>query len=259
MGAVLWRITDQPGGALNYRFYERRTIDAVQLAIDGNLLKADLGMIPLLRRWSQPWYKYTPVQSCDFDAEKGLSKIWVFMGSSRPLNDMLQGCGIREITQHEPHFRVWGLKIVRFAAFEFQSQTVNFYFRVPGELTETMATEYVRMAGCPPLSTQEFATIASYQNLTTGFTLAVTIRVTTGEIERVAFYALGLPQWALPEVNEKVQTFFREAPSYDEEEFKVIGWSFGRGGKKYVKAEKGYCGGVVPLIKGWNAIFVSDQ
>lgn len=38
-GAVLWRATNRQGDALNFRFYERRPIDTVGIAIQAGLLE----------------------------------------------------------------------------------------------------------------------------------------------------------------------------------------------------------------------------
>jgi len=52
----------------------------------------------------------------------------------------------------------------------------------------------------------------------TGFTFSVTIRAATGAIKRVGFYALKLLPNRFPEIVAGLATFFKEAPSYDDEE-----------------------------------------
>lgn len=72
-GAVLWRSTDRPGDALNYRFYERKPVDTVSIAVQAGLLAPDNPMIELIQSWSSLYDGAgTPEQSCDFDAKSGL-------------------------------------------------------------------------------------------------------------------------------------------------------------------------------------------
>ena len=77
--------------------------------------------------------------------------------------------------------------------------------------------------------------------------------VLTGDIKRVGFYALKLPPNTFPEVGERLKTFFEKAPSYDREEMNAVAWSYGAGGKKYIKAERSYCGRLVPLLRDWRS------
>ncbi|MEU5867111.1 aromatic prenyltransferase [Nonomuraea sp. NPDC047529] len=77
--------------------------------------------------------------------------------------------------------------------------------------------------------------------------------VPDGRIRRVGFYALKLPADRFPTIDERLTTFFRSAPSRDEEEMNAIAWSFGPGGNDYVKAERSYTGRLVELMKTWNS------
>ncbi|KAG6994064.1 hypothetical protein G7Y79_00047g082900 [Physcia stellaris] len=96
-GAVLWRTTDRPGDALNYRFYERRPVEVLDIAVNTGLLEAKNPLATLLKSWSKPWgtsLHVVPEQSCDFDADKGLTKAWAYMGGLRPLDDILSVDGV---------------------------------------------------------------------------------------------------------------------------------------------------------------------
>lgn len=256
-GAVLWRATNRPGDALNYRFYERRPIDTVAIAVKAGFLAPDNAMARLITSWSS-LYDGTPEQSCDFDAEKGLTKAWVYMAGFRPLDDILGARGVPEtIRQHSTTFHGLGLKVVRHVAVDYDSSTVNLYFRAPGPISEEQAARYVALAGCPPPSHTEFLEMRTFLNAT-GFTFSVTIVAATGAIKRVGFYALKLPPNSFPEIGEQLATFFREAPSYDAEEMNAVAWSFGEGGKKYIKAERSYCGRLVPLLRDWSSALTSE-
>jgi hypothetical protein len=90
-----------------------------------------------------------------------------------------------------------------------------------------------------------------------GFTFAVTMDYSTGEIKRVGVYALKLAPGTYPPMDERLKVFFTQAPSHDEEEVNAIAWSFGKHGARYVKAERSYCGGLVPLMRQWNSTMSS--
>ncbi|KAK4693763.1 hypothetical protein P7C71_g3695, partial [Lecanoromycetidae sp. Uapishka_2] len=256
-GAVLWRATNRPGDALNYRFYERRPIDTVAIAVRAGFLAPDNVMAGLITSWSG-LYDGTPEQSCDFDAEKGLTKAWVYLAGFRPINDILGAAGVPEtVRQHGPTFHDLGLELVRHVAVDYDSNTVNIYFRAPGPISEAQAATYVALADCPPPSKAELLAMRELLN-PTGFTFSVTITAATGIIKRVGFYALKLPPNSFPEIGERLATFFKEAPSYDAEEMNAVAWSFGEGGKRYIKAERSYCGRLVPLLRDWSSALTSE-
>lgn len=77
--------------------------------------------------------------------------------------------------------------------------------------------------------------------------------VGNGDIQRVGFYALKLRTGQFPAIGQRLVTFFRSAPSREEEEMNAVAWSFGRGGNDYIKAERSYCGRLVALMKTWNS------
>ncbi|PQE07084.1 Aromatic prenyltransferase protein [Rutstroemia sp. NJR-2017a BVV2] len=254
-GAVLWRATDKKGGSLDYRFYERRAIDTVAIAFNAGLLTSDnADMARLITTWSS-LYGGTPEQSCDFDAELGLVKTWVFLKGLRPLDDILDASGVPDTLRiHQSTFHTLGLDTVRHVAVEYAKSTVNLYFRARGPLSRTQAAKFNELAGARPPTESEFLEMLHHLN-PLGFTFSVTLKATTGAIERVAYYALKLPVGIFPEVSDGLKDFFAVAPSYDPEEMNAIAWSFGPGSQKYVKAERSYCGGLVSLMRDWNSTF----
>lgn len=74
----------------------------------------------------------------------------------------------------------------------------------------------------------------------------------------MGFYALKLLANRFPEIGAGLATFFKEAPSYDDEEMNAVAWSFGEGGKKYIKAERSYCGRLVPHLREWSSALTCD-
>ncbi|MFJ7911298.1 aromatic prenyltransferase [Kitasatospora sp. NPDC096204] len=104
---------------------------------------------------------------CDFDAVRGLVKTWVHLDGIRPLDEVLDAPGI-------PH------------------DTANLYFRTREGLTPEGAQRLL------PLSRAEVPDEATFRDMVAftapdGHTFSVTLRVATGEIERVGIYALRLP------------------------------------------------------------------
>ncbi|KAF9883645.1 hypothetical protein FE257_003079 [Aspergillus nanangensis] len=256
-GAVLWRVTDRPGDALNYRFYERVSIDAVSCAVGAKLLQPNHPLSELIISWSA-LYPKAAQQSCDFDAERGFTKIWVYLGDMRPLSDILSVPHVPlSIRNHAATFYDLGLELVRHVAADFTSNTINIYFRAQGPLTLERARSLVRLADLAYILEQEEVEEMRRLLNPVGFTFAVTIDHNTGEIKRVGIYALKLAPGTYPAMAERLNVFFTRAPSYDEEEMNAIAWSFGKRGAQYVKAERSYCGGLVPLMRQWNSAMSS--
>ncbi|KAL9006202.1 MAG: hypothetical protein Q9188_001026 [Gyalolechia gomerana] len=194
-----------------------------------------------------------PEQSCDFDAEKGLVKSWLYMGGLGPLDDILSHGNVPpSISQHRETFHKLGLILLRHVAVDFGLGTVNLYFRVKRPISEPLARELVELAGYRSFTNSDLADMPKFLS-PESFTLAATIEVATAEIKRVAFFALGLPPNHLPEVGHRLRTFFSKAPSYDAEESTVVAWSFEAGKKKYIKAEKSHCRGVARLLRNWRS------
>jgi 4-hydroxyphenylpyruvate 3-dimethylallyltransferase len=255
-GAVLWRITNRPGDAVNYRFYETTSTDTITPALEAGILDARNPVLALLKSWSA-LYEGSAEQSCDFDAEKGLAKAWVYLGGLRPLDDILDAEDVPDsVRRHRQMFKDLDLTIVRHVAVDYHSHTVNLYFRAPGPLSAKQAARYAALAGSPAPSAEEVEEMSRFLN-PTGFTFSVTMAFSTGSISRVAFYALKLAPGTFPSLSQRLLTFFKEAPSYDEEEMNAIAWSFGSGGTKYIKAERSYCGELVPLMRAWNSAMSS--
>jgi 4-hydroxyphenylpyruvate 3-dimethylallyltransferase len=250
--AVLWRTTDRPGGALNYRFYERRPTDTLGVAIEAGLLAAGNELIPLISSW-RSLYGATPTELCDFDAGLGFAKTWLYLGGMRPVDDVLGAPGVPEsIRGHGPTFHALGLVRVRHVAVDYQHNSVNIYFRAPGPITLDQCQRFVSLADGEMPDHDTFGEMKRFA-APAGCTFSVTMTVGDGRIQRVGFYALKLPQGEFPTIGERLSTFFKVAPSRDEEEMNAVAWSFGSGGGTYVKAERSYCGRLVALMKEWSS------
>ncbi|OTA08152.1 hypothetical protein A9Z42_0091200 [Trichoderma parareesei] len=250
--AIQLRITDRPGDPVNYRFYERKAVDSIKPAIAAKLLSPENPMIGIFQSWSQ-LYGCLPIQLCDFDAEKGLVKAWLYLSGLRPLDDILGAPGIpATIGLQRDTFLSLQLTHVRYVAVDFKSQTINLYFRAPGPLTLEQATRYAALAGSPPPSAAQCAEMTRYLN-PSNFAFGVTIDPSIGSIVRVAIYAVKLAAGELPAVGKRISTFLQEVPSYDREDVNIISWSFGKGGKTYMKAERSYCGELADVLASWQS------
>ncbi|KAL4861759.1 hypothetical protein BDV12DRAFT_59462 [Aspergillus spectabilis] len=251
-GCVLWRTTDQLTGALNYRVYERQSIDMVHVARTAGLLSQNSILGDLVQSWAN-LYGSESHQLADFDSAKGLVKFWVFLGGVRPLAEVLDvpslpGC----IKQERWRFERLGLSGVRHTAVDLEKASINLYFRTPGGgLSREEANEYISLAGADPVSDGLWDEIERHFP-SSGGTFSVTMDFGSGAISRVAFYALRLSVQNMPDFNERIRNFFEVCPSYDTEDMRALAWSFGKGGKSYIKAEHSHSGELVRLLRGWN-------
>ena len=220
-GAVLWRTTDKPGDALNNRFYERRPTDSVATAIRAGLLDPGNTMTGLISSWSSR-YRGASTELCDFDAEHGFAKTWVYLGGTRPVEHVLGAPGVSwALRRHERRFRALGLSSVRHVAVDYRANTANLYFRTSARITWKQIERLISLAyGKPP----EASVFSDMQRFTPsdGYTFSVTMAVSNGEIQRVGFYALKLPAGQFPAIGERLATFFRSAPSRDDEEMNAV-------------------------------------
>jgi 4-hydroxyphenylpyruvate 3-dimethylallyltransferase len=252
-GAVLFRTTDQANGPLNYRVYERESIDMVSLSINAGLLERDSHLGKLVQTWSF-LYGTESHQLADFDSSRGLVKFWVFLGGIRPLAEILNVPGVPEcIRRYQTMFETLNLTGVRHTAVDLEMASINLYFRTKPNLSRSNMDEYTSLAGADPMPDALYSEIATHFPKSGG-TFAVTLDFDTGHISRIAFYALRLEEDNLPPsaVSGRIKTFFEVCPSYEVDKMKALAWSFGAGIKRYVKAEHSYTGDLVGLIKGWG-------
>ncbi|MFE3203699.1 aromatic prenyltransferase [Embleya sp. NPDC059237] len=245
-GAVLWRTTDRPGGALNYRFYERRPVDTVHIAERAGFIPARSPATGLIRAWSALYAGSREL--CDFDSAQGLVKTWVYLDGRRPLEEVL---GPREIPdsirRHESRFCELGLTVVRNVAVDYQQGTANLYFRTAEGIDAKSTKRLLALSGSAGPDARTFADMRAF-TAPGGYTFSVTLRIDTGRIERVGIYALRLPVGRFPHIAGRLATFFDRVPSHDEAEMNAVAWSFGAGNRRYMKAERSYCGRLVALM-----------
>lgn len=246
---VGWRATSKDS-SLNYRFFQGRSSDTVDIAIRAGFIKPS-PMVDLVRSWTK-LFNGEVQQWCDFDTSTGLAKSWLFLGQTRQMDDVLNLDFVPDsIRRHTEKFKQHGLDRVRTVAVDWHSETINIYWRAPGPISKTQADGLLGLAGCGPLDQAEVDEICRCASAKDGsFAFAVTVGFQSGEIGRAAIYATKLPRRNLPEIgNKRLETFLDRAPDYDPEEWITIGWGFVKGGKKYMKAEKSYCGKFMEKVK----------
>lgn len=212
-------------------------------------------MIVLMRTWGSLW-EGSPEQLCDFDACKGLVKMWFYLGGVRPTANILNAPGVPdEMRRNIPLLHGLGLEKGLHVAADFHAHTINLYHNLQGPLTRERLAELVALAECPPPSEDEFQVLAG-QIKDSPYNFAVTMQYPTGKIARVAFYAVKGPGDKLPALDERLRSFEAETPFYDgDQHFSCLSWSFGAGGDKYVKYESSYWatgGNTMALLMGWS-------
>lgn len=250
-GAVLWRTTDKPGGPLNYRFYERRPVDTMGIAVRAGFISAHSPATRLISTWSSLYEGSREL--CDFDAARGLVKTWVYLEGMRPLEEILGPPGVPDaIRRHEGRFRELDLTVVRNVAVDHQHGTANLYFRTRQGVDRKATERLLTLAQSSAPDEKTFRDMVGF-TAPDGYTFSVTLHIATGEIERVGFYALRLPAGRFPHIGDRLAAFFAGAPSFDEEEMNAVAWSFGSGESRYVKAERSYCGRLVALMRECNS------
>jgi hypothetical protein len=249
-GTVIWRSTSRSNDVLNYRFYLRRRLDTVALAAKAGYIKTSDPIARLATSWSD-LFEGDTVQWCDLDPKEGVAKTWIYLRGQRSVDDVLNASEVPDaVRAHRATFYSLGLKLVHFVAVDYHGSSMNIYFTAPGPITEAQAAKYTALAGCKPPTPEEFADMRKFLPAQRPV-FAVTMDYKTGNIKRVAFYALNIPLGELPATaNDRLRKFFAEAPSYDEQQTRNIAWSYGNGDSKYMKGEASYTGDLHNWVKG---------
>ncbi|NUW36375.1 hypothetical protein HTZ77_33940 [Nonomuraea sp. SMC257] len=252
-GATVWKTTGRPGDHLCYRFFARAQNDTVATALKAGLLAEESAATRLIRDWTEA-QGGAATQSCDFDAANGLAKTWLYLGGMRPAEEILGRSFVPAGLRGQlDAFHAAQLDYLRFVAVDHRHQTVNLYFRTRGPITMDRCAEILRLVDAAPPDEAQLADIRTF--VPEDFCVAVTASMATGAPERCCFYALKLPPGRFPAIPERIAQFFAEAPSYDDTTVNAVGWSFGRRGGTYIKAEKGYLGDMSALLTDWDCYF----
>ncbi|KAJ5312366.1 secondary metabolism biosynthetic enzyme [Penicillium antarcticum] len=238
---IIFRATDRPGDALNYRLFIHKNVDTLSMAKEGKLLDPEHQMLTPLEIWCS-LYQNEPQQWCDFDANAGLVKTWLHLVALRPVKELLTAPGIPSTLQsHLPTLQGLGFNMVWFVSVDYHKNTLNIYFLVQGDLSKDQADQITGLAGSEPPTKTEFEDIQKLID-PRGYFVAVTMRYPEATIPRVAFYALNLLPDQVPIKEGPLRQFLDVCPSYDERPAAVLAWSFGQGGDTYKKLELGYAG-----------------
>lgn len=253
-GAVLWKATNRLKDGIAFRFYEREKVDVVGPAIKHGLLRDHHEMIPLISSWADLYPR--AIASCDFDPARGLNKTWVWLGGRHPVHELLRAPHVpKAISALEDKLQSMGLDTVRHAAVDWRSSTVNIYFWVRGPLDLDKANGLIALSGSGPIDERKLSEITPLLRQE-GFTFATTIDAHTGDFKRVAIYALQIANNNLPQIGDRLATFFRDARSYDKRDVNIVAWSFGGGAtgvSDYIKGERSYSGNLEEVLGGWGS------
>lgn len=252
-GGVILRTSNQPRAKLDYRFFMRRQTDIMGLALKEGLIEAGDPMSDLINSWTS-LYNGIPEASADFDAVKGLAKVWLYFGAIRPVDQILAAPGVPEgIRAHLSTFQSLGLQEVQHTAVDYHKRSVNIYLSYYGKTTAERAAAITKLAGSPPPSDAQLKEMQQYLPHD-GYPVSITMKL-DGTISRVCFYALHSLPPDSHKVDPTITAFWSAAPCHDESDFKSLGWSFG--GVPYLKTERGYSGNVESFGKYWG-VFPED-
>lgn len=247
-GSICMRTTNQAESRLWYRFFLKEKSNVFELAEAEGLIKKGDVLSDLIASWSS-LYGGLPEASCDFEASKGLSKLWMFFGAKRPLDEILQAPAVPDaIRRNGPLLHSLGLNVVQHTAVDYHRRSVNFYFDYFGETTMDRAITLTKLANAAPPNQAQLEQMNKYLT-PDGHPFAVTMTL-DGVIRRVCFYAIRTITQSAEEVDPRISAFWAVAPSYDERDYKGISWSFG--GDAYMKTEQGYCGDVLAMGEYWD-------
>lgn len=220
---VVWRTTDRPGDALNYRLYLRRKLDTISMATQAGLLKPDNPLARMVSSCSLLCNGETE-QWVDFDPNAGLAKTWVWLRVPRPVDDILDVPEMpAAVRAHGPTFHSLGLKLVTFIAVDYHGDTMNLYFVAPGPFSRAQAAQYTNLAGCSPPTDHEYQDLLESLH-PEAYHFAVTMDFHTGRITRVAFYAMDFTLSKTPTMSDRIVKFLAEAPSYDQHRMRIFSW-----------------------------------
>ena len=253
------KTTSKPDRRLYYRFFidDRDTIDLRQIAARSRLDPDTQEAVQLLEDTQSLAARGGRLVGCDFDAARGLAKVWMFVAGT-PLAAVLGLPGVPASARgHAPLFARYGLDNVRFLATDFDTGTMNLYFRrpaaglarwLPALLAETGAA-----AGADTVAAIE-------RTVPSECCVAMTFAWARPGLVRWSMYALdvgasGAPAGQPPLVPDVLARFRDQAPTLSRDAQINIAWSFGAGGL-YMKLEKSYARDIRRVLRDqMNCVF----
>jgi hypothetical protein len=112
----------------------------------------DNGLLSLVQSWLSVCGEEGQ-QLADFDVTRELVKFWVFLGSMRPVGEVLGILGLPAcITGHQYMFEYLIPTHLRYVAVDLERRPINLYFRTTQQLTREDVNEYVTISGENPIS-----------------------------------------------------------------------------------------------------------
>ncbi|KUJ08301.1 uncharacterized protein LY89DRAFT_339943 [Mollisia scopiformis] len=251
-GAIAIRTTNRAGDPLNFWAGEYNRADTISRAVNAGIVSFTHPTVLLLRSWFS-MYDNEPEPSTDFDTVYGLAKTWIYFMRLRPVEEVLSAEHVpQSFRDHIDTFKSIGARLVYHVAVNYRSNSVNVYLQIPSEFNPKQATKVVTtlLPDCVPPTAIEMEQMVKCMKPDMPIVFAVTLAYPSGTIERICFYAFMVPkELALSMgIGERLETFLRETPCYDEREVINFGWSFGRTGDRYLKIDTGYCGGFCDIL-----------
>ncbi|SEN92814.1 aromatic prenyltransferase [Actinacidiphila rubida] len=257
-GALMLKTTDRPRDSLGFRLYPRRRLNVTGRAVAAGLLDPGDPLLPALKGWAASNRGATEY-SCDFDADSGLVSTRVHFDTPRPLQEVLTAPGVPgSLRLYVDTFRHFGLAQVRFASVDHGRDTLAICFGVQGPVTPSGASAITALSGAAAPSEDTVADLARFLPRQS-YSLALTVRASTGVIQRITFAAPGLPAEEMPELGPRLAAFYATAPSYDAVAVNAAGWSFGALEGTHRKGARSYCGDLAGLFQRWAGVVGSGE
>ncbi|MFI9275734.1 aromatic prenyltransferase [Kitasatospora sp. NPDC052896] len=248
-GTVLWRCTDRSGDPLSFRLFPPSRVNTLTRAIDAGLLSENHPLAALAASWSQ-LYGGKTLHSYAFDSDFGLTKTWIYFGSRRPQAEILTAPSVPQpITRRVEEFRERGLHDISFAAIDWRYNTVVLDFDVPGPLSHDSLTALVATTGAAPVPEELAETVIKH--ISRDHCVALSVDPADGRALDCGFSVMDVPAAGLPPLPARLEAFFADVPTRAQNEFNVLGWSFGQRGP-YVKTERQYRGDIRSLLTRWE-------
>ncbi|MFE5565685.1 aromatic prenyltransferase [Amycolatopsis japonica] len=238
-----WKTHSRPGDHLYYRFIDRKRRDNVETALRSELI-GESASTRFLRSWYE---RFGPAAtaSCDFRGDGALAKTWIFLGRSKPVEEVLDHRTVPNRLRAKVHvLKEAGMTEVFFVALDHVQGSVNLYFKDRGTVPLERPMEVLTNLG---FSVPGAATVGAIRATepNVGFPISITFSLEREKPVRACVYSLGIPEDRIPAVPERISRFLAAAPCYSADTCVAVAWSIGAGDNAYLKAGKAYTGDMI--------------
>jgi hypothetical protein len=244
---IQFKTTSAQRPELYYRFWHKGDKDLMRTAQRAGMLPGGDGPLFALSDEVAAAFARGPRRTgCDFDSERGLTKVWTIIGRPVPTDEICKLLSMpTSVRDHRGFFAEHGLGLAFFVASDFEKQSMNLYFRwEPQYRSPQWIRRLAAATGSGDVSDTVVADILD--SLPVAACLGFTFDWKRPEILRWCIYSLDVPfhlgaasPCPLPALPERLARFGALAPTLHCAPQFNPAWSFGRAGA-YLKLEKSY-------------------